>query len=53
MLDFLNQQEKIATCVTKLTLVTKAAFVHKILCFEVSKIFFGQLVNRMLENKKE
>ena len=37
--------------VTKLTLVAKAAFIHKILCFEVFKILFGQLVDRMLENK--
>ena len=40
-----------ATCVTKLTLVAKAAFIRKILCFEVFKILFGQLVDRMLENK--
>ena len=40
-----------ATCVTKLTLAAKAAFIRKILCFEVFKILFGQLVERMLENK--
>ena len=40
-----------ATCVTKLTLAAKAAFICKILCFEVFKILFGQLVDRMLENK--
>ena len=54
ILDFLDQQEKFAssaTCVTKLTLATKAAFIHKILCFEVFKILFSQLVDRMLENK--
>ena len=53
--DFnLNQQEKFAisvTCVTKLTLAAKAAFIHKILCVEVFKILFGQLVDKMLENK--
>ena len=37
--------------VTKLTLAVKAAFIHKILCFETFKIIFGQLVDRMLENK--
>ena len=40
-----------ATCVTKLTLAAKAAFICKILCFEVFKVLFGQLVDRMLENK--
>ena len=29
----------------------EAAFIRKILCFEVFKILFGQLVDRMLENK--
>ena len=51
--DFLNQQEKFAisaTSVTKLTLAVKAAFIHKILCVEVFKILFGQLVDKMLEN---
>ena len=38
ILDFLDQQEKFATCVTKLTLATKAAFIHKILCFEVFSV---------------
>ena len=38
--------------VTKLTLTVKAAFIHKILCFEMFKIIFGQLVDRMLENKR-
>ena len=54
ILDFLNQQENFATsvaCVIKLTRVAKTAFIHKILCFEVFKILFGQLVDRMLENK--
>ena len=54
ILDFLNQQENFATSVAyviKLTRVAKAAFIHKILCFEVFKILFGQLVDRMLENK--
>ena len=54
ILDFLDQQENFATSmayVTKLTLVAKAAFIHKILCFEVFKIPFGQLDERMLENK--
>ena len=54
ILDFLNQQENFATSVAyviKLTRVAKAAFIHKILCFEVFKILFGQLVERMLENK--
>ena len=37
--------------VTKLTLAVKAAYIHKILCFETFKIIFSQLVNRMLENK--
>ena len=41
ILDFHNQQEKFATsasCVTKLTLhvAAKAAFIRKIVCFEVS-----------------
>ena len=43
--DFLNQQEKFAisaTCVTKLTLAAKAAFIHKILCVEVFKILSFQ-----------
>ena len=51
----LDQQEKFATYatyITKLTLATKAcAFIRKILCFEVFKILFGHLVDRMLENK--
>ena len=55
ILDFLDHKEKFvtyATYVTKLTLATKAcAFIHKILCFEVFKILFGHLVDRMLENK--
>ena len=54
ILSFCDQQEKFATsatCVTKLTLAAKAAFIRKILCFEVFKILFGQLVDRMLENK--
>ena len=34
-----------------MTLAAKAAFIRKILCFEVFKILFGQLVDRMLENK--
>ena len=41
ILDFLDQQEKFATsatCVTTLTLATKAAFIHKILCFEVFSV---------------
>ena len=40
-----------ATCVTKLTLVAKAAFIWKSLCFEVFKVLFSQFVDRMLENK--
>ena len=54
ILSFFDQQEKFATsatCVTKLILAAKAAFIRKILCFEVFKILFGQLVERMLENK--
>ena len=54
ILDFLNQQEKFTisvTCFTKLTLVAEAAFIRKIHCFEVFKILFGQLVDRMLKNK--
>ena len=54
ILDFLNQQENFATSVAyviKLTRVAKAAIIHKILCFGVFKILFGQLVDRMLENK--
>ena len=40
------------TCVTKLTLALKAAFIHEILCFEAIKILFGQqLVDSMFENK--
>ena len=31
--------------------MAKAAFIRKVLCFEVFKILFGQLVDRMLENK--
>ena len=49
ILDFLDQQEKFATfatCVAELTLVAKAAFIKKILCFEEFKILFGQLDNR-------
>ena len=37
--------------VAKLTLAVKAAFISKILCFEMFKIIFGQLVDRMLENR--
>ena len=37
----------------KLTLAAKAAFIHKILCFEVFVILFGQLVDRMLKNKSQ
>ena len=54
ILSFFYQQEKFATsatCVNKLTLAAKAAFIRKILCFEVFKRLFGQLVDRMLENK--
>ena len=54
ILDFLNQQENFATSVAyviKLTRAAKAAIIHKILCFGVFKILFGQLVDRMLENK--
>ena len=54
ILTFFDQREKFATsatCVTKLTLAAKAAFIRKILCFEVFKILFSQLVDRMLENK--
>ena len=40
-----------ATFVTKLILAAKAAFIRKSVCFEVFKILFGQLVERMLENK--
>ena len=32
-------------------MAVEAAFIRKILCFEVFKILFGQLVDRMLENK--
>ena len=52
--DLLDQQEKFTTsaiCVTKLTIAAKADFICKILCFEVYKILFGQLVDRVLENK--
>ena len=53
ILDFHDQQEKFmtsASCVTKLTLhvAAKAAFIRKILCFELFKILFGQLVDRIL-----
>ena len=54
ILEFLVQQEKFAssaTCVTKLTLVVNAGFIRKILCFEVLKVLFSQLVDRMLKNK--
>jgi len=34
-----------------LTQTAKAAFIHKILGFEVFKILCGQLIDRMLENK--
>ena len=54
ILSFFDQQEKFATSetfVTKLTLAAKAAFIRKSVCFEVFKILFGQLVDRMLENK--
>ena len=37
----------------KLTLAAKAAFIHKILCFEVFVILFGQLVERMLKNNSQ
>ena len=53
-LDFVDQQEKFATCVTKFAQAIKpaeAAFICKILCFEVTKILFGQLVDWMLVNK--
>ena len=40
-----------ATCVTQLTLAAMAAFIHKILCFEVFEILFGQLIDRMLKSK--
>ena len=49
-----RQQEKFVTftaCVTKLILAAKAAFIRKILCFEVVKILFGQLADRMRDNK--
>ena len=40
------------TCVTKLTVVVRAALIHGILCSEALKILFGQqLVDRMFENK--
>ena len=48
-----RQQEKFVTftaCVTKLILAAKAAFIRKILCFEVVKILFGQLADRMRDN---
>ena len=54
ILDFLDQQENFATSVayvTKLTLVAKTAFIRKILCFEVFKVLFGQLADRILDNK--
>ena len=54
ILSFCDHQEKCATSatfVTKLTLEAKAAFIRKSVCFEVFKILFGQLVDRMLENK--
>ena len=54
ILSFFDQQEKFATSatfVTKLTLAAKAAFIRKRVCFEVLKILFGQLVDRMLEKK--
>ena len=37
----------------KLTLAAKAAFIHKILCFKVFVILFGQLVERMLKNNSQ
>ena len=37
----------------KLTLAAKAAFIHKILCFEVFVVLFRQLVDRMLKNKSQ
>ena len=49
-----RQREKFVTftaCVTKLILAAKAAFIRKILCFEVVKILFGQLADRMRDNK--
>ena len=51
ILDYLDEQEKFTTCVTKLTLLAKAPFIRKILCFEVFKILFSQLVDRMLKKK--
>ena len=42
ILDFLDQQEKFTTCVTKLTLAAKVAFIHKILAL---------FVDRMHENR--
>lgn len=39
------------TFVTKLSLTAKATFIRKTLCLEVFKIIFGQLVDRILENK--
>ena len=53
ILDFLDQQEKFATSRRVLLnwQAAKAAFIHKILCFEVFKILCGQLIDRMLENK--
>ena len=39
------------TCVTKFTLAVNAGFIRKILCFEVLKVLFSQLVDRMLKNK--
>jgi len=52
--DFLDPHETFATsttCVTKLTLAAKAAFTCTVLCFDVFKILFAQLVDRMLKNK--
>ena len=54
ILEFLDQQEKFTsptTCVTKFTLAVNAGFIRKILCFEVLKVLFSQLVDRMLKNK--
>ena len=54
ILEFLDQQEKFTsptTCVTKFTLAVNAGFIRKILCFEVLKALFSQLVDRMLKNK--
>ena len=50
-----QQQEKFAspaTCVkTKLTLVVNVGFICRILCFEVLKVLFSKLVDRMFKNE--